>query len=158
MTIQHGNRLRTIFYCLKGQVAPGSSIKQLRVTLKMMKMAIVRVQHCLGYTHFQFKLHHKTVCLCQKNICDNVSLGPDFTTANFVVIATFETEHPYSNDENTALDITCDSTHNVAYLIMQFNTEKCCDYVTLTDLVDNTQILREFLITSFILMCTRRVW
>ena len=71
------------------------------------------------------------------------------------MIATFETEHPYINNQNTALDITCDSTHNVAYLIMQFQTESNWDFVTLTDLVDNTQILREFLISSLNLMCTR---
>ena len=71
------------------------------------------------------------------------------------MIATFETEHPYLNDQNTTLDITCDSTHNVAYLIMQFNTESGYDFVTLTDLDDKTQILREFLKTNFDLMCTR---
>ena len=87
-----------------------------------------------------------------------LGLGPDFTTANFDVIATFETDHPYNNDQIITLDINCDSTHNVAYLIMQFHTERSFDFVTLTGLVDNTQILREFLITSFILMCTRRVW
>ena len=65
------------------------------------------------------------------------------------MIATFETEHPYLDGQNTALSITCDITHNVAYLIMQFNTEKCCDYVTLTDLVDNTQVLRKFLKKNF---------
>ena len=74
------------------------------------------------------------------------------------MIATFETDHPYLNNQNTALSITCDITHNVAYLIMQFNTESDYDFVTLTDLIDNTQILREFLVTNFILMCTRRVW
>ena len=74
------------------------------------------------------------------------------------MIATFETDSPYLNNQDEALEVTCDSTHNVAYLIMQFNTESGYDFVTLTDLIDNTQILREFLITSFILMCTRRVW
>ena len=107
-------------------------------------MAIVQVQHCLDYTHFQFELHHKTVCLCQKYVCDNASLGPDFTTANFDVIATFETEHPYINNQNTALDITCDSTHNVAYLIMQFQTESNWDFVTLTDTDADFQILRKY--------------
>ena len=65
------------------------------------------------------------------------------------MIATFETEHPYINNQNTALDITCDSTHNVAYLIMQFQTESNWDFVTLTDLVDNTQVLRKFLKKNF---------
>ena len=74
------------------------------------------------------------------------------------MIATFETDSPYLNNQDKALEVTCDSTHNVAYLIMQFNTESGYDFVTLTDLVDNTQILRKFLITVFNLMCTRRVW
>ena len=70
---------------------------------------------------------------------------PDFGSANFDVIATFQTESPYKNNQNWALEITCDSTHNVAYLIMDFKTEEDYDYVTLTDLVDENQILREFL-------------
>ena len=61
------------------------------------------------------------------------------------MIATFETDRPYLNNQNTALDITCDSTHNVAFLIMDFDTERNYDFVTITDLVDNNQILREFL-------------
>ena len=60
------------------------------------------------------------------------------------MVATFETDHPYLNNQKTALNITCDSTHNVAYLIMDFDTERDYDFVTLTDLVDNTQVLREF--------------
>ena len=105
-------------------------------------MAIVRIQHSWGY--FQFRLHHKTVCLEQVDIFDNVCLGlPDFTTADFDVIATFETGHPYMNDQNTILNITCDSTHNVAYLIKDFDTESGYDFVTLTDLANNDHIFRE---------------
>ena len=44
-------------------------------------------------------------------------------------------------NQNIALDITCDSTHNVAYLIMDFNTESGCDFVTLTDTDGDLQIL-----------------
>ena len=69
---------------------------------------------------------------------------PDFTTAVFDVIATFETERPYLNNQNTKLDVTCDIAHHVAYLIVDFRTESCCDFVTLTDLVDNNRILGEF--------------
>ena len=65
------------------------------------------------------------------------------------MIATFETDTPYLNNQNIALDITCDNTHNVAFLIVDFNTETNYDFVTLSDLVDNTQILREFLKTNF---------
>ena len=61
------------------------------------------------------------------------------------MIATFETDTPYLNNQNTALDVTCDSTHSVAYLIMDFDTERNYDFVTLTDLVDDNQILRKFL-------------
>ena len=57
------------------------------------------------------------------------------------MIATFETEHPYSNNQNTALDITCDSTQNVAYLIADFSTESGYDFVTLTDTDTDLQIL-----------------
>ena len=53
------------------------------------------------------------------------------------------------NDQNTILNITCDSTHNVAYLIKDFDTESGYDFVTLTDLVDNNQILREFFKNEF---------
>ena len=75
-------------------------------------------------------------------MCYNVCLGlPDFTTADFDVIATFETDHPYMNNQNTILNITCDSTHNVAYLIKDFNTESGYDFVTLTDTDANVQIL-----------------
>ena len=86
---------------------------------------------------------HETV-LSQVAIFDNTCLGlRDFTTAEFNVIATFETYHPYLYNQNNALDITCDSTHNVAYLLANFSTEPYYDFVTLTDLVDNNQILRE---------------
>ena len=61
------------------------------------------------------------------------------------MIATFETDTPYLNNQNVALNITCDTAHNVAYLIMDFDTERNYDFVTITDLVDNNQILREFL-------------
>ena len=57
------------------------------------------------------------------------------------MIATFETEHPYSNNTNTALNITCESTHNVAYLIMDFSTESGYDFVTLTDTDADLRIL-----------------
>ena len=57
------------------------------------------------------------------------------------MIATFETEHPYPNNTNTALNITCDSTHNVAYLIMDFSTESGYDFVTLTDTDADLRIL-----------------
>ena len=57
------------------------------------------------------------------------------------MIATFETDHPYLNNQNTALSITCDITHNVAYLIMQFNTESGFDFVTLTDTDADVQII-----------------
>ena len=57
------------------------------------------------------------------------------------MIATFETEHPYSNNRNTASTITCDSTHNVAYLIMDFSTESGYDFVTLTDTDADLRIL-----------------
>ena len=59
------------------------------------------------------------------------------------MIATFETDHPYDNDQTIMLDITCDSTHNVAYLIKDFNTESGYDFVTLTDLANNDHIFRE---------------
>ena len=62
------------------------------------------------------------------------------------MVATFETEHPYINYQHKALDITCDKTHNVAYLFVDFSTERDYDFVTLTDLIDNTQILRKFVI------------
>ncbi len=65
------------------------------------------------------------------------------------MFATFETDTPYLNNQNTALNITCDTAHNVAFLIMDFDTERNYDFVTLTDLVDNTQILREFIKTNF---------
>ena len=92
------------------------------------------------------------VWLCRVDILDNIGLGlPDFTTASFDVIATFETEHPYSKNQNTALDITCDSTHNVAYLIMDFNTESGYDFVTLTDLANNGHIFRELKKNKFCL-------
>ena len=57
------------------------------------------------------------------------------------MIATFETEHPYPINTNTALTITCDSTHNVAYLITDFSTESGYDFVTLTDTDADVQIL-----------------
>ena len=82
------------------------------------------------------------VWLCRVDILDNIGLGlPDFTTASFDVAATFETEHPYSYNTNTALTITCDSTHNVAYLITDFSTESGYDFVTLTDTDADLQIL-----------------
>ena len=115
------------------------------MTLNSLIMAIVPVQHSGHKSIPLFRLPHKTVCLDQADIYYNVCLGlPDFTTAKFDFISTFETEHPHSNYRNTALDITCDSTHNVAYLIMDFDTERGYDFVTLTDLVGNTQVLREF--------------
>ena len=70
-----------------------------------------------------------------------LGLGPDFTTTNFDVIATFKTRSPYQNNQNTALDITCDSTHNVAYLITDFSTESGYDFVTLTDTDADLRIL-----------------
>ena len=57
------------------------------------------------------------------------------------MVATFETEHPYLNNTNTALNITCESTHNVAYLITDFSTESGYDFVTLTDTDADVQIL-----------------
>ena len=57
------------------------------------------------------------------------------------MIATFETEHPYSNNMNTALNITCNITHNVAYLIMDFSTESGYDFFTLTDTDADLEIL-----------------
>ena len=64
------------------------------------------------------------------------------------MIATFETDTPYLNNQNIALDITCDTAHNVAFLIMDFDTESGYDFVKLTDLTTNNQILREFLNTA----------
>ena len=69
------------------------------------------------------------------------------------MISIFETDRPYLNNQNTALDITCDSTHNVAYLIVDFDTELDYDYVTITDLVDNSEILREFKKLKICLNC-----
>ena len=126
-------------------MAHGNSIEQLRVKVKMPMMATVPVQHNGHESVPLFRLHHKTVCLAKVDIYDNVSLGlPDFTTAVFDVIATFETERPYLNSQNTQRNVTCDNTHHVAYLIVDFSTESGFDFVTLTDLVDNNRILREF--------------
>ena len=60
------------------------------------------------------------------------------------MVATFQTDHPYSNNQNESLDIACDDTFNVAFLFEQFNTESGFDFVTLTDQASNEQILREF--------------
>ena len=60
-------------------------------------------------------------------------------------MATFETDHPYQNNQNKALQITCDSTHNVAFLIMDFDTESGYDFVTLTDTDADLQILSKSL-------------
>ena len=85
------------------------------------------------------------VWLCRVDILDNIGLGlPDFTTASFDVVATFETEHPYLNGRYTVLNINCNMTHNVAFLILDFKTERDYDFVTLTDRIDNDEILRKF--------------
>ena len=68
----------------------------------------------------------------------------DFSTAEFDVVATFQTDNPYSNNQNESLSITCNNTFNVAFLFEQFNTEFGYDFVTLTDQASNEQILREF--------------
>ena len=68
---------------------------------------------------------------------------PDFTTADFDVVATFKTDSPYVNNQDKSLDITCDDTFNVAFLFEQFNTERRYDFITFRDLAINEQILRK---------------
>ena len=57
------------------------------------------------------------------------------------MIATFETDTPYLNNQNIALNITCDTTHNVAFLIVDFDTESGYDFVTISDTDGDVQIL-----------------
>ena len=68
---------------------------------------------------------------------------PDFSTAEFDVVATFQTDNPYSNNQDEALDITCNNTFNVAFLFEQFNTEFGYDFVTVRDIVNNTLVMRK---------------
>ena len=67
----------------------------------------------------------------------------DFTTAEFDVVATFQTDNPYSNNQNEALDITCNNTFNVAFLFEQFNTQARTDFVSVRDIVNNTLVMRK---------------
>ena len=73
----------------------------------------------------------------------------DFTTANFDVVRTFETESPYSNDENILLEITCKNDFHVAYLFETFDTESGYNYLTLTDKTNYVQILSKFMIMKW---------
>lgn len=68
---------------------------------------------------------------------------PDFTTAGFDVAATFETASPYLDFSDIKLDVTCDSTHNVAFMIMEFDTEVGFDFFQLKDADSGARILSE---------------
>ena len=68
---------------------------------------------------------------------------PDFSTAEFDVVETFKSE-PYSY-QNVALNIICDTTFHVAFLFKYFDTIlNRFEFLTLTDLTYNEQILRKF--------------
>ena len=67
----------------------------------------------------------------------------DFSTAEFDVVATFQTDNPYSNNQNETLNIACNNTFNVAFLFKQFDTESGYDFVTVRDIVNNTLVMRK---------------
>ena len=68
---------------------------------------------------------------------------PDFSTADFDVVATFQTDSPYSNNQDETLVITCNNTFNVAFLFTLFDTESEYDFVTVSDIVNNTLVMRK---------------
>ena len=71
-----------------------------------------------------------------------ISLGlPDFTVTDFDVVQNFTTKSPYLNDQSVTLEIACENNYHVAYLFERFNTESGYDFLTLTDTVNDVQIL-----------------
>ena len=59
------------------------------------------------------------------------------------MVATFQTDNPYSNYQDESLDITCNNTLNVAFLFQQFDTESGYDFVFVRDIVNNTLVMRK---------------